>query len=953
MKLFKRAASLIVAIAIACSMLTAFAFNDVETTTNYNEAISLLTSLDVLNGYPDGTFGADKDITREEFVKILYVLVTGSDDAGMYEGVAPFPDVAADRWSAGYINWAKSLGIVIGDPDGNFVPGRNVSFAEAAKMFVVGIGYNANTMTFPYGFIDKAQTVGLFDDLEGVTFYAAAKRGAIAQMGENCLFVDAPRFSVTSGSTTTLYTPAEKVFNITEGESVLVATSNYALDADNLTEDDEVLLDDGLAFSYSGNVDKLIGSDLTVWYKDKKSDGLTSDDTLINLQAVSKNKIYEFGPGAVKSSTTDSKVVFTASGSEISIDYSALEKGIALSDGSEVTLNAALFETLSAKSFRVVDRNGDKKADAIYILEPIAAKITYLDAKTGKIMLSSVITSITNLKDSDGNVIVSLYEGAAKSDYVFVTARESVVDGEIETVYTVEESQLLEGVALTAMSGKNFWFAGTKMNYIPTVALNTTLNGTVSNTVAGHIPAFAMGNAYDLYLDPNGNIYRAEIAESAKATETMLVTGVSQTADGLGGFSAFTVTGTLSDGTVKTLKVSLDDDEVVAGIFSAELGWADESGLYYGETGFNGSAIAIKHNLVKYGLDKDGEINSLSGIEGLVSGSATVIAGATAAEDAYTDVEFFTKQASLKDSAGNRIGYVTEDSTVYVINTDKNTVSVMTGDELSAFEDSDHVNMVEGIIDSDNTITTLVLTKDSALVSSASDMVGLVTGITLLPGESSGEVVYELTIVANGKIETYRTDSMSTATAIWTNEAGVKQPLSKAMTNGDVAKETMMGYVSVEVDANGLVSGVISLGKDAALSGNGSVTWGQGIVAKLLKSGISIRNDFTLTYNEEPADDTVATVGASDTALIYADDCVFYTIDASVTDGDLRTADYAAGEVVTIDKDTDISITDKDAVMASDDIGTETGIHYFVDYITEMTSDGEEIIAVFIYTVSL
>jgi hypothetical protein len=261
--------------------------------------------------------------------------------------------------------------------------------------------------------------------------------------------------------------------------------------------------------------------------------------------------------------------------------------------------------------------------------------------------------------------------------------------------------------------------------------------------------------------------------------------------------------------------------------------------------------------------------------------------------------------------------------------------------------------MVEGVIDSGKTFTTLVLTKSSALVSTQSDMVGLVTGITLLPGESSGEVVYELTIVANGKIETYKTDSMSTATAIWTNATGVKQPLSKAMTNGDVVKDTMLGYVSVELDANGLVTGITSLGKDATLSTKGSVTWGQGIVAKLLKSGIAIRSDFTLAFNAKPVDDTVATVGASDSVLIYADDCVFYTIDASVTDGDLRSADYAAGDVVIIDKDTDIAVTDIESVMASDDIGTETGIHYFVDYLTEMTSDGEEIVAVFIYTVSL
>ncbi len=948
MSIFKRATSIVTAAAIAGSMMAGAAFTDVTPTSEYSEAISLLSSLGALKGYPDGTFGAEKDITREEFVKVLYVLMTGSDEVGMFEGVSPFPDVDDERWSAGYINWAKNLGIVVGDPDGNFAPERNVSFAEASKMFVTALGYDATTMTFPYGFIDKAQTIGLFDDVSGMTANSAAQRGDVAQMGSNTLFVEAPRFNITNGTTVVTTTPAEKVFGIIDGTATLEATSSMTLGKTGLSDEGEVLLDNGLVFEYAGNVDELIGSELKIWYKDEKNDGMTSDDTLVNLQAQTSGDIYNFSAADVKlSETNNTEVTFNLGDREITIDYSALANGIATADGSAVALNAALFETLSAASFRLIDNDGDKDADAVYVTEPVAAKVNYYSESTGRIMLSAVLTGMTDIVDDNDNVIVELEEGIEKDDQVFVTAREAVVGSSTQTVYFVVKADVIEGASITSTDGEDFWFDGELMYYTPTVALNTTLGGSLTATVAGRIPSFAVGNSYDLYLDPNGNIYRAEIADDTSEEANMLVTKVSQSADGLGGFSAFTVTGTLEDGTSKTFNVELDDGTVVAGIFDEDMGWADNAGLFYGDVGFNGNDIAVKHNLIRYGLDSDGNINSLEGIVGIAEGTDVVLG-------TEVDVAYDESQESLLSSTGTRIGYVTSATTIFLINENDNSVEILSSADLPEFTKSDNVDMVEAVMASDKTIEKLVLTKASALVSSASDMVGLVTGIIAEPGDTSSEVVYALTVAANGKIETYKTESMSKTTAIWVDETGAKKTLSDAMNNGGAYVGTMLGYAEVDLDSNGMITEVRSLGKNATLVGNGSTTWNQGIVARELSNGLSLRDIFSLTYNAEPADDKVNTVGTSDNAMVFADDVVFYTVDSSVTDGDLRGSDYVNGSRVTIDRDTDISVATEDSIMVSENIGdASTGIHYFVDYLTEMTSDGPVITAVFIYTESL
>ncbi len=89
------------------------AFEDVEGT-KYESAVTSLTDLGVINGYPDGTFKPDKNITRAEFCKVV-IKSLGLD----YDGsTAPtvFTDVPSSHWASGYVQAAYELGIVNGEP---------------------------------------------------------------------------------------------------------------------------------------------------------------------------------------------------------------------------------------------------------------------------------------------------------------------------------------------------------------------------------------------------------------------------------------------------------------------------------------------------------------------------------------------------------------------------------------------------------------------------------------------------------------------------------------------------------------------------------------------------------------------------------------------------------------------------------------------------------------------
>jgi hypothetical protein len=156
------------------------------------DAVARLVALGIIAGYPDGTFRPDRPVTRAEFAKIM-VSALGIGEAALYAaGPTRFPDVTADHWASGYINVAVDVGIIVGYPDGTFLPENQVTFAEAIKMIVAGLGYTPKAEAlggYPGGYIAVAAEEEI---TEGVNVVGglAANRGAIAMMVDNSLEVN-------------------------------------------------------------------------------------------------------------------------------------------------------------------------------------------------------------------------------------------------------------------------------------------------------------------------------------------------------------------------------------------------------------------------------------------------------------------------------------------------------------------------------------------------------------------------------------------------------------------------------------------------------------------------------------------------------------------------------------------------------------------------------------------
>lgn len=128
------------------------AFSDVPEAHKNIVAIQDLQDRKIIQGYPDGTFRPEAVVNRAEALK--FILVGIGAKVNLDDKDAAFRDIKADDWHAPYVKYAKELGIVGGNPDGTFAPGRTVTRSEFVKMLLEASNWDGNVSNIPVTFPD-------------------------------------------------------------------------------------------------------------------------------------------------------------------------------------------------------------------------------------------------------------------------------------------------------------------------------------------------------------------------------------------------------------------------------------------------------------------------------------------------------------------------------------------------------------------------------------------------------------------------------------------------------------------------------------------------------------------------------------------------------------------------------------------------------------------------------
>lgn len=154
------------------------------------KAIDVLKKAGFISGYSKDSedFKTDRNVTRAEFASMI-VRTMGLEDSAKALANLPtgFKDVPANLWANGYIAVAKQQGFVNGYPNGTFQPNRQISYQDMATMLTIALGQNAPGDVYPAGYIVKAQSLGLFKNVNPLAYTDMATRGDVFKMVYNMI----------------------------------------------------------------------------------------------------------------------------------------------------------------------------------------------------------------------------------------------------------------------------------------------------------------------------------------------------------------------------------------------------------------------------------------------------------------------------------------------------------------------------------------------------------------------------------------------------------------------------------------------------------------------------------------------------------------------------------------------------------------------------------------------
>lgn len=203
MRNLKKVLSLVLCLAMMLSIMVVgagAAFGDQDKIENA-EAVDMCVALGIIDGFEDGNYHPEKNITRAQAAKLISVMVNGGKDAVKDVATSSYTDVLKDSssaWANKYVEFCSVEGIVAGVGGGRFAPAANLTGTQLAKMLLVALGYDAEDEGFLGGawalnVNTKAAKVGLYAGLEDVDVSVALSRDDAAQMIWNALNVDLGR----------------------------------------------------------------------------------------------------------------------------------------------------------------------------------------------------------------------------------------------------------------------------------------------------------------------------------------------------------------------------------------------------------------------------------------------------------------------------------------------------------------------------------------------------------------------------------------------------------------------------------------------------------------------------------------------------------------------------------------------------------------------------------------
>lgn len=240
--------------------------------TKYEKAVHLLSSLNIMRGYPDGDFIPTESITRAEFSTVITRLLGGAWTAN----TRTFVDVTPEHWAYKDIETVAKLGIVSGVSEGVFSPDTPITTPQVIKMLVSVLGYKdlaENKGGYPYGYMEVANQLGLYKNTS-IENSETISRGDIAILVYNALECDILKLSSIGDYKESKAYDGETILteylNIKKGKGIVDGVRGTSLTGVNSKKDEKFIAIDGTPFTADiPNLQSYLGYYVEYYYLDE------------------------------------------------------------------------------------------------------------------------------------------------------------------------------------------------------------------------------------------------------------------------------------------------------------------------------------------------------------------------------------------------------------------------------------------------------------------------------------------------------------------------------------------------------------------------------------------------------------------------------------------------------------------------------------------------------------
>ena len=710
----------------------------------------MCVALNIISGYPDGSYKPEGNITRAEFTKMLCVLLNGGNTPATATNATPtFSDIrtsANASWAEGFIEYCYAKGIVSGIGDGKFNPNGNVTATEAAKMLLVALGYNADVESYTGAAWAlkvnvQANQDGLYKDLEKIDTNAALTRDNAAQMVWNALqaYVIDKSSSIdrTDGSVTDIYTKSkdtdllQKMYKgiIKEGTLISFDYNSKDADWDYVIGDVNANNEASSTITITSKVDftALLGQNVKGVYKydtntkENVAYGIFAEDSVVlftgligdlpSLEANDDN--FKFDGVKYKMDNTDvegTPVYFFQNSYSYLKDATNLNAYAGKVDGAKVTAN-------DYQAFSAIDKDGDGKIDFIMVNPVSVEKVSYANKTEFRIPAASGYDKYT-IED------VTVYAGIAKNDWVVHTYAANTAD---DTDVFVK-AELISG----KITEKD--------------APDVVINDKTYTLDASYTGSGSVGTTLTDAVVVNGYIFDADESGATNVTDYVVVVGGNN--DGYGS----TVKLLFSDNTKKVV----DLNKFVG------VSYKDKAGTTVNVTDKYDSYV--KGMLFTYETNKDGEYTLTPA---KTSGTGFDYAAASGTVTGLTN---------SSSKAGYISNYAIADDAVIFINYDGSSYKVISGATMKTMAKAQFtVNYVLGTDNSKTGVGTVdmaYVSTDATSVKGNDTFYAFVTGVKEAQNADKEDVLKATLWTADGEkvIQTVKTSGTNLTSVLQTGK---------------------------------------------------------------------------------------------------------------------------------------------------------------------------------------